>query len=303
MKDINLIAILGPSGSGKSALALEIAKKIDAEIFSIDSLSIYKEIDIASAKPKKSELNAIKHYGINELEITELSNAMVFRNLLETALKTTQKQTLLIVGGSSFYLKAIIDGLSVMPSISMAQKEAIDSKIASINSPYDFLHHIDMSYAKSIKPNDTYRIHKALEIFFSTQQSPSEYFQTHPKMPFSHPIRLYEIAIEREILREKIAQRTAQMLQEGIIAEIATLVQKYPKNSQPFNAIGPKETIAHLEGVLPYEDLAPLISTHTAQLAKRQSTFNRTQFKDIFRASPKEIQEDILNFLHQKSSK
>lgn len=297
MKDINLIAILGPSGSGKSALALEIAKEIDAEIFSLDSLSIYKEIDIASAKPKKSDLNAIKHYGINELEITEPNNAMVFKNLLDLAIEKTKKQTLLIVGGSSFYLKAIIDGLSVVPSISSGQKEKINAQITSIKSPYEFLHHIDPNYANSIKPNDTYRIHKALEIFFSTQIQPSEYFRTHPKIPFPHPIKLYELQIKKEILKDRIIQRTEQMMQEGIVEEIATLVQKYPKNSQPFKAIGVKETIAYLEGILSYEELAPLISTHTAQLAKRQSTFNRTQFYDIYRLPPKEIYENILNFL------
>lgn len=297
MKNINLIAILGSSGSGKSALAIEIAKEIDAEIFSLDSLSIYKEIDIASAKPKKSDLNTIKHYGINELEITESNNAMVFKNLLEKAIKISQKQTLLIVGGSSFYLKAIIDGLSAMPNISLAQKEEINAQIISIKNPYDFLHHIDPNYANSIKSNDSYRICKALEIFFSTHIQPSEYFRTHPKIPFPHPIKLYELHTEREILRDRITQRTKQMMQEGIIEEIATLVQKYPKNSQPFKAIGVKETIAYLEGILSYEELAPLISTHTAQLAKRQSTFNRTQFDNISRLPPKKIYESILNSL------
>lgn len=297
MKDTALIAILGPSASGKSALALEIAKEIDAEIFSLDSLSIYKEIDIASAKPKKSDLNTIKHYGINELEITEPNNAMVFKNLLDLAIEKTKKQTLLIVGGSSFYLKAMIDGLSVMPVILEKEREAITAQIDSLSSPYEFLSKIDPLYAASIQPRDTYRISKALEIFFATHTPPSEYFRTHPKVALRSPIKLYEIATHREKLREKIALRTHQMMEEGIIQEIEHLLKKYPKNSQAFKAIGPKECISYLQGEITYEELPILISTHTAQLAKRQSTFNRTQFCSISRLSPKEIYEDILNFL------
>lgn len=297
MKDTTLIAILGPSASGKSALALEIAKEIDAEIFSLDSLSIYKEIDIASAKPKKSDLGTIKHYGINELEITEPNNAMVFKNLLDLAIEKTKKQTLLIVGGSSFYLKAMIDGLSVMPVISEKEREAITAQIDSLSNPYEFLSKIDPLYATSIQPKDSYRISKALEIFFATHTPPSEYFATHPKIALQSPIRLYEIATHREKLREKISLRTHQMIEEGIVQEIEYLLKKYPKNSQPFKAIGPKECISYLQGGITYEELPILISTHTAQLAKRQSTFNRTQFCNISRLSAKEIYEDILNFL------
>lgn len=297
MKDTALIAILGPSASGKSALALEIAKEIDAEIFSLDSLSIYKEIDIASAKPKKSDLDTIKHYGINELEIAEPNNAMVFKNLLDLAIEKTKKQTLLIVGGSSFYLKAMIDGLSVMPVISEKEREAITAQIDSLSNPYEFLSKIDPLYATSIQPKDSYRISKALEIFFTTHTPPSEYFATHPKIALQSPIRLYEIATHREKLREKISLRTHQMIEEGIVQEIEYLLKKYPKNSQPFKAIGPKECISYLQGEITYEELPILISTHTAQLAKRQSTFNRTQFCNISKLSAKEIYEDILNFL------
>lgn len=297
MKDTTLIAILGPSASGKSALALQIAKEIDAEIFSLDSLSIYKEIDIASAKPKKSDLNTIKHYGINELEITEPNNAIVFKNLLDLAIEKTKKQTLLIVGGSSFYLKAIIDGLSVMPVMSLQEREATTSQIDALPNPYEFLLKIDPLYATSVQSKDTYRISKALEIFFATHIPPSEYFATHPKIPFHTPIKLYEIAIDREVLRENISLRTHQMIEEGIIQEIEYLLKKYPKNSQPFKAIGPKECISYLQNEITYKELPILISTHTAQLAKRQSTFNRTQFFNIARLPSKEIYENILNFL------
>ncbi|WP_257874470.1 tRNA (adenosine(37)-N6)-dimethylallyltransferase MiaA [Helicobacter sp. 11S03491-1] len=287
--------MLGPTASGKSALAIKIAQTIDAEIFSLDSLSIYKEINIASAKPKESQLMSIKHYGINELDITEPNNAMVFRNFLDLAIKKTSKKTLLITGGSSFYLKSIIEGLSPVPTLCESQKQNIHKQINALKSPYDFLKQIDVCYAENIKSKDTYRIHKALEIYFATHTPPSLYFATHPKQPFMHPIKLYGIVCDRQKLRETIKHRTQTMLQEGIIEEIAGLIQKYPKNSQPFKAIGPKECISYLEGNITQEALENLIFIHTTQLAKRQNTFNKTQFQDITLSSKEEIFNAILN--------
>ncbi|PAF48767.1 tRNA (adenosine(37)-N6)-dimethylallyltransferase MiaA [Helicobacter sp. 12S02232-10] len=286
---MTLIGILGSSASGKSALALEIAECINAEIFSLDSLGIYRQINIASAKPKQHELARIKHYGINELDITEHNNAIIFKTLLENAIQKTSKKTLLITGGSSFYLKSIIEGLSPMPQINDEQKQKLQDFIKTQKDPHQFLSEIDPLYSLAIKPNDSYRIHKALEIFFSTQTPPSLYFKNNPKIPFSYPIKLYSIAIPKEALRENIKIRSAKMIQEGIIEEIACLIQKYPRDSQPFKAIGPKECISYLDGNISIKALEEEICIHTNQLAKRQSTFNRTQFQNISHLSPKEI--------------
>lgn len=289
-----LIAILGASGSGKSSLALKIAEKIDAEIFSLDSLSIYKQIDIASAKPKKEELKRIRHYGIDCLNINEHNNAVVFKNLLNEALKT--KKTLLIVGGSSFYLKSIIDGLSPVPLIQEELKSQISFQISSLKNPYEFLEKIDKEYAKNIKFNDSYRIHKALEIYFSTSMTPNEYFKLHPKEPFELPIKTYCIQIDRDALKNQIFLRTKSMIKEGIIDEIESLLKKYPKTCQPFSAIGPKECILYLENKIKLTQLEELINTHTSQLAKRQTTFNKTQFKDIEILSKEDVFDSVLRF-------
>lgn len=280
MQDIRLIAILGGSGSGKSQLGLELAKKLDCEIFSLDSLSIYQEIDIASAKPTKEELKSVFHYAVDILSPTEHNNATLFASLLQKAIHSTQKKgknTLLIIGGSSFYLKAIIEGLSPLPTPTQEQSQRVKEQIASLTSPLDFLLTLESSLPFS--HNDTYRIHKYLEIYFSTGLAPSLYFQNNPKIPFPYAIEKYALVLPREVLRERIALRSEKMLKEGIIEEAKYLLERYGEEIQPFGSIGLKECKDYLKGqIQSKEELISLITTHTSQLAKRQSTFNRTQF-------------------------
>ncbi|MFC3848032.1 tRNA (adenosine(37)-N6)-dimethylallyltransferase MiaA [Helicobacter baculiformis] len=271
------MAILGASGSGKSALALKLAQDLDAEIFSLDSLSIYKDFDIAAAKPSIQDLQRVKHYAINVLEIHQPNNAPVFMQELQKALALTQKSVLLLVGGSGFYLKAILEGLSPMPPIS----KAVRAQVAHLCDPYAFLTQVDPAYAHKIHPKDTYRIQKGLEIFLATHTPPSAYFKAHPRIPFALPIKLYALTLPKEVLHAQIAQRTQSMLDRGIVAEVEHLARAYGTHHQPFKAIGPKECLAHLEGKLSLEALKEAIHTHTCQLAKRQTTFNKTQFQNI----------------------
>ncbi|MUU42932.1 tRNA (adenosine(37)-N6)-dimethylallyltransferase MiaA [Helicobacter pylori] len=293
------MALLGPSGSGKSALSIELAQELDAEIFSLDSLSIYKEINIASAKPSLKEQKNIKHYALDHLNIDEKNNAPLFKTLLEDAIKVSQKEILLIVGGSSFYLKSILEGLSSMPKLSDEEVVKIERKIATLSNPYIFLKSIDPNMAFKIHPNDTYRIHKALEIFYATRTPPSEYFKANPKKPFEHAISLFALSIEKTALHNNIKQRTKNMLDCGLIEEIKALYIKYPKDSQPFKAIGVKESILFLEKRLTLKELEETIISNTMKLAKRQNTFNKTQFNNLYMGSVEEIRHAILK--HSKS--
>lgn len=275
-----LIAIIGASGSGKSALALELAQSLDAEIVSLDSLSAYKDFNIAAAKPSAQDLQQIKHYGVNLLEIYEKNSAPLFKQELERAIATTPKKILLLVGGSGFYLKAILEGLSPMPTLNPDQQAEIACQIASLDNPHAFLAQLDNSYAKCINPKDTYRTLKALEIYFATHTPPSQYFATHPKIPFDQPIKLYVLDMPKESLHANIAKRTQDMLNQGIIDETEALAKKHGSGHQPFRAIGPKECLQYLRQELSLKGLYHAIYTHTCQLAKRQNTFNRTQFKN-----------------------
>lgn len=308
-----LIAILGGSGSGKSALGLELANKLDCEIFSLDSLAIYQDFNIVSAKPTPLECRNIFHYGIDVLKPDEKNNAMLFKHLLLDAIKqTTQKNknTLLIIGGSSFYLKSILEGLSPSPPLLPNQAQAIAQQIQSLPDPYAFLLKIDPHY--HIHPHDTYRLNKALMIYFSTQIPPSRFFATHPKESFPYPIEKYAIDLDRSILRNKILQRTRTMLKNGLLAEIQNIFQSYAYTIQPSSAIGVRESIEFLTQTpleilqnkpktskssliaTSEEELISLISTHTAQLAKRQNTFNKHQFGTIYPPSHPNIYKQAI---------
>ncbi len=266
----------------------------------MDSLSIYKDINIASAKPSPKERKNIKHYALDYLNIDEKNNASLFKTLLEDAMRVSSKEVLLIVGGSSFYLKSILEGLSSMPKVSGEEVVKIEREINSLANPYAFLKSIDPTSAFKIHPNDTYRIHKALEIFYSTHTPPSEYFKTNPKKPFEHAISLFALSIEKSALHNNIKQRTKNMLHSGLIEEIKALYTQYPKDSQPFKAIGVKESILYLEKQLTLKELEEAITSNTIKLAKRQNTFNKTQFNNLYTGSVKEVRHAILN--HSKSA-
>ncbi|STP04988.1 tRNA delta 2-isopentenylpyrophosphate transferase [Helicobacter acinonychis] len=260
----------------------------------MDSLSIYKDINIASAKPSLKERKNIKHYALDCLNIDEKNNAPLFKTLLEDAMKVSQKEILLIVGGSSFYLKSILEGLSSMPKLNNDQILKIEREIATLTNPYAFLKSIDPNMAFKIHSNDTYRIHKALEIFYATHTPPSEYFKKNPKKPFEHAITLFALCIEKTVLHNRIKQRTKNMLDCGLIEEIKALYTQYPKDSQPFKAIGVKESILYLEKQLTLKELEEAIVSNTIKLAKRQNTFNKTQFNNLYVGSVEEVRHAIL---------
>jgi len=293
---MNEIAIIGPTASGKSELAIEIAKECNANILSLDSLSIYKEIDIVSAKPTKDELKEIRHFGIDEFYPDEHFNVDIFIELYKKAKNITKKEkkNLIIVGGTSFYLKTLIDGISKIPKISQSAKEKTNNLLRDLKKAYEFLENIDKNFAKKISPNDRYRIQKALDLYFETKMAPTIYFLKNPKVPVIKNLPIFEILIDKDILKKKILNRTKKMIEMGLIDEVAYLEKKYGRNINPMKAIGIKETLQYLDGKIDLDTLIRKISTNTYHLAKRQITFNKTQFKSKISESKEKLKDIIL---------
>ena len=284
-----MFAIIGPTASGKSDLAIKLALKLGYEILSLDSLSIYKEVDIASAKPSKDELSLVKHYGIDEIYPNEKFDVNKFINIY----KKIQHDKIIIVGGTGFYLKAMIEGISTMPKIS----EEIKQKAKKGN--YETLKRIDPAFAAKISPNDSYRIQKGLEIFYATSTPPTQYFKLNPPKPVLPDIPIFEIEVKRDVLRERIKKRTEKMFKNGLIDEVAYLEKKYRDRRLPaLKAIGVKEVLDYFNGKYDYESLKEKIITNTARLAKRQQIFNKTQFKNKISAPLEKLEEKILDYLH-----
>jgi tRNA dimethylallyltransferase len=281
-----LFALIGPTASGKSDLAIKLAKKLNYEILSLDSLSIYKEIDISSAKPSTQELKEVKHYGINEIYPNEKFDVSKFIEIY----KKIPHKNIIIVGGTGFYLKAMISGISKMPKIS----EEIKKEAKKLN--YEFLRKIDPIYAAKIFPNDTYRIQKGLEIYLATKIPPTEYFKQNPPIPIIKNLPIFEIEVDRKTLRERINLRTKKMFEKGLIDEVAYLEYKYRDRRLPaLKAIGVKEVLDYFNGIYNKDTLFEKIITNTARLAKRQQIFNKTQFPEKISAPLEKLEQIILN--------
>jgi len=287
------LAIIGSTASGKSDLALKLAEKHNALILSIDSLSIYKEIDIASAKPTKAELAKIEHYGIDRLRPNENASVMTFIDEYNRISKQAalNNKTIIIVGGSSFYLKSMIEGLSEIPDFSSYTLLKTKEMLCDLSECHKLLSSVDPIGMEKIASTDAYRIEKMLLIYQETRMAPSEWFRANPPSPIITECPILHLDIERTFLRERIVLRTQKMVEAGLIDEVAELERQYGRLPNSMKAIGIIETLEYLDGKISKSELIERISTHTGQLAKRQQTFNIHQFNLRASASSHELEK------------
>ena len=297
MRNIRQIAIIGSTASGKTSLAIKVAKHMNAHILSLDSLSIYKEIDIVSAKPTLEEQEGIVHFGIDVIYPDESFDVTTFIKLYHSVYKKCQDEdkALVIVGGTSFYLKMLIDGVSELPLINEETKKETSTLLLDLPKAYHLLQKIDPIYMSTIESKDRYRIEKALNIYLETGMSPSDYFKENPPLPtITSPLPIYQIEWERALLRKRIAARTRLMIDQGLIDEICRLEQTYTRTPNCMKAIGIKETLAYLDGHYNKELMIEKITTNTSRLAKRQKTFNNSQFDNVIKGSVEELEKILL---------
>ena len=267
------LAIIGTTASGKTALSLEIANKTNSIILSLDSLCVYKEIDIASAKPTKIERGDIVHFGIDEVFPNEKFDVIEFLNLYKNAKEYAEKnmKNLIIVGGTGFYLKALVDGISD----GLKENTNLDM---SLNDTYNLLYSLDKDYMQKIEPNDKYRVEKAYSIYKQSGLTPSEYFLKNPKIALSPNLPIFEILWEKDELINRISLRTKQMIKSGLIDETIYLEKKYTRAPNCMSSIGIVETLEYLDGKISKQELEDKIIQNSLKLAKRQNTFNKGQF-------------------------
>ena len=285
------IAIIGSTASGKTALSLQIASITNSIILSLDSLCVYKDIEIASAKPTVQERGDIVHFGIDEvfpnIDFDVIKFIELYKKAKEYALNNNKN--LIIVGGTGFYLKALIEGLS----------QGVESKIKldiPQNEAYELLYNIDKEYMQRIEKNDRYRIEKAYAIYKQTGLSPSSYFEQNPKIPVAKNLKIFEILWEKDELKNRISQRTKIMIDSGLIDEVIFLERKYTREPNCMASIGIVETLEYLDGKLTKRELEEKISANTIKLAKRQNTFNKSQFPEKTSNIIEDLNSDILKY-------
>jgi len=292
MSEFQQIALIGPTASGKSALAIALAQQNSAYILSLDSLAIYKEINIASAKPSIQERKSIQHFGVDVIFPDDPFDVTTFIKLYNLAKKEALQdgKNLIIVGGTSFYLHILLNGISELPPISEKAQQKSNALLQNVEEAHKFLYSIDKEYLQSITIHDRYRLEKMLNLYFETHMTPTEYFRSNPpKSTISDKLPIYEITVDRDILRKRITRRTTQMLKAGLIDEVFYLEKHYTRKPNSMKSIGIKEVLSYLDGYYTKFEMKDKIITHTAQLAKRQRTFNSSKFKDKIALSLDEL--------------
>ena len=264
------LAIIGTTASGKSDLAIKVAREFNAVILSLDSLCLYKEIDIASAKPNKDELELVSHFGV-DLVMPDMDFCVgdFIDEYKKAKLYAQQNNSMLIItGGSGFYLKSMLSGLS--PKIEPLKIEISDDEI------WNLAVEIDKEFCAKFSKNDKFRLHKWYQIYTQTNEIPTQWLQLNTGEPMIKNLTIYELVWDKFELIERIKTRTKNMLENGLIDEARYLFARYDSALKPLNSIGLKEAKDYLDGRINLNELNDLITIHTTQLAKRQRTFNKS---------------------------
>ena len=264
------LAIIGTTASGKSDLAIKVAREFNAVILSLDSLCLYKEIDIASAKPNKDELELVSHFGV-DLVMPDMDFCVgdFIDEYKKAKLYAQQNNSMLIItGGSGFYLKSMLSGLS--PKIEPLKIEISDDEI------WNLAVEIDKEFCAKFSKNDKFRLHKWYQIYTQTNEIPTQWLRLNTGEPIIKNLTIYELVWDKFELIERIKTRTKNMLENGLIDEARYLFGRYDSALKPLNPIGLKEAKDYLDGKINLNELNDLITIHTTQLAKRQRTFNKS---------------------------
>lgn len=292
------IIIGGPTASGKSALAIELARQINGEIINGDSVAMYQGFDIGTAKPSREEQSGVPHHLFDILTPNEEMDAARYR---ETAINIIEKihslhKIPILVGGSGLYLRAVMgDSFHDLPHDEELRKSISEKSSAEL---YEMLQKLDPKRAEKVHKNDHFRLARAIEIYSLTGKTLDELTSIKQESDNLEQNKSTVILIDpnRQVLHERIALRTKKMIADGIIDEVKGLLDKgVPRSSKPFSSIGYKEVLDYIDGKITIGRLEEKILFATRQLAKRQCTwFNKVSYL-IKVDHPPLTQENLLN--------
>lgn len=274
--------LMGPTASGKTGLAVELAQRFPLTLISVDSALVYRDMDIGTAKPDAATLARAPHHLIDIRDPDQSYSAAAFRNdaveLMQQAV--AQGRIPFLVGGTMLYFKALRDGLSPLPQADAALRAELDAEIArdGIVRLHARLAAVDPETAARLSPNDTQRIQRALEVYRLSGHPLSELIRNAPDNDL--PCRLVPLALlpeDRAVLHQRIAQRFDQMREQGLIEELQMLRARYPlqRDMPAMRCVGYRQAWSYLEGEIGQDALREQGIAATRQLAKRQLTWLR----------------------------
>lgn len=294
-----VLVIVGPTAIGKSSLSINLAKRFNGEIINGDSIQVYKELNIASAKITKEEMNGIPHHLLGYKEVTDDYNVAFFQQDGRKAIEdiTSRGKLPIVCGGTGLYIKALLYDYTFLK-----QEETINNDYSQYSNEqlFEMLKQLDFQSSLSIHPNNRKRVIRALDMAKSgSSKSEQEAKQEHKLL---YDAKIISLTMDREKLRSRIDQRIEVMLNQGLLDEINYLFSKYPYDLHCFQGIGYKEFIPYYKNIKTLQECIEDVKTHTKQFAKRQYTWFRNQMPvdwyDIENKDyPNNVYKDVEEFL------
>ena len=280
-----IILLAGPTASGKSKLAIQLAKRLNGEIINADSMQIYKEFSILSSRPENKELKKVKHHLYGTISVKRYFSAGDWLKLIKSKIKHCheKKKTPIIVGGTGLYFNTITKGMSKIPIIDIKTRNKVRNlfKKLGYNEFYKKLVNIDPKVKNRILPNDSQRTQRAYEVILKTKKSLFDWIKNTKSDFINFDIKKIFLEIPREELLKKISKRTEQMFKNNCIEEVKKFnsIKLHPSLSAN-KLIGVNEINSYLKGSISLDQCKDLINIKTRQYAKRQNTWARGHMKN-----------------------
>lgn len=270
--------ITGPTAAGKTALSIQLAKRLGADIVSFDSRQVYRGMDIGTAKPDPSELTEVRHHFVDELDPTEPFSAGAYARRAWERIAELRNEGIQVVcvGGSTLYLRALTQGIAHIPDVSDATRLAVEQRLDEEGADVLFaeLRRVDPQAAATMDATKTQRLVRALSVYRETGRPLSHFHAQHESPPFG--FRVVVLDRDRDELYLRINQRVDEMLEQGLIDEVRRLLDSgVPADVNAMRTIGYREPVQYLRGEIDYEEMRRLIKRNTRRYAKRQLTWFR----------------------------
>ena len=297
MQKPKVIVICGPTASGKTALSIELAKKIDGEIISCDSMQIYKDMDIGTAKPTKEEMQGIKHYLLDFVSPEKRYSVAEYKKDAKKAIhEILEKGKMpIIVGGTGLYIDSLIYEIEYQEQkIDEKYREELEERIKNegLEILYNEAIEIDSQAMKKISPNDKKRIMRVLEIYKLTGKTKTEQ-EEESRKEVEFDYRVFAINWDRQTLYERIEKRVDIMIQKGLIQEVEYILKKYKEFPTAMQGLGYKEVVEYLNGQCTKEEMVEKVKMETRRYAKRQLTWFRKNKQTIWLDGKNDMQNNI----------
>ena len=293
-----VIVICGPTASGKTSLSIALAKKINGEIVSADSMQIYQEMNIGTAKPTADEMQEIPHYMIDCISPEQRFSVADYKKLAKESIKKIieKGRIPIVVGGTGLYIDSLIYEIEY-PNIEFDEeyRKLLERKVQEegLEKLYQEAKKIDEQAIQKISHNDQKRILRILEIYHATGKTKTQQEEESRRKEAEYDYHVYALHWDRDILYDRINKRVDMMIQQGLVQEVQTILNKYSQFPTAMQGLGYKEVVEYLEEKCTKEEMIEKIKQETRRYAKRQLTWFRKNKQTIWLEGSQNTEDNI----------